>query len=259
MKLWAAYKRLNNDYQARLFSVLASHVAEWRGLDIGLIASCEDAASLTECGFVFSDLIKARIAGNTGAEIKLFAIRNYLPPGDALIDSDVFLTAPLQLSCNEGWALNHEPLRSYRNYNASESRIVRRCWPQGRRTINAGLLYLPHNHFQDYASQALELARQIRCIGHTYKQAFFVRYCQENSIVLNVVYPHEVHAQKEVEQMYQMSGIRHPFCYKSSLLEQQRAIDLAMQWGNPAKVRSLLRRYWPAWSVMAERPLFAPL
>jgi hypothetical protein len=259
MKLWTAYKRLGEDYHSRLFTVLASHVAQHRGVAIGLIASREDADFLARCGFVSAEFIEAKLDGEIGATVKLCAIERYLPAGDALIDNDVFLSEPLALNPHKAWALNYEPLRLYRPYDESEMAVVQKCWPQGQRTINAGLLYLPPDHFARYARQALELGRQIRCIGHTYEQAFFVRYCQENGLVLDAVFPHDVHSQKQVEAMYQASGIRHPFCYKGSLREQQRVIDLAMERGDPARVRHLLRRHWPAWAIMAEQPLFGPL
>ena len=118
---------------------------------------------------------------------------------------------------------------------------------------------MPAEHFRDYARRALALSQEIQCIGHTYEQMFFVIYCQEVWLELRAVYPHNVHAQKEVETMWQESGIRHPFCYKSSLLEAQRAIDVAMEHADARLVRAILRRFWPAWAEMADRRLFPPL
>jgi hypothetical protein len=258
VRLWTAYKRIGDDYQSRMFTVLASLVARHRGIEVGLISSDEDRASLKSCGFRSSGFIEADLPGATGAEIKLNAIAEHLPDGDALIDGDVFLTKLPDLDPAIGWALNYEPLRLYRHYTNDEMAVVQKCWPQGE-TINAGLLYLPPDSFRDYARQALDLSRQIRCIGHTYEQMFFVRYCQSHGIELRAVYPHSVHTQREVEAMYQASGIRHPFCYKYSLQEAQRAIDLAMGWGDPRLVRTILNRFWPAWAEMADRKLFHPL
>jgi hypothetical protein len=259
VKLWTAYKCLGDDYQPRLFTVLASLVARHRGIEVGLISSKEDRTSLKSCGFRCADFIEADLPGATGAEIKLNAIAEHIPDGDALIDGDVFLTKLPDLDPATGWALNYEPLRLYRQYASDEMAVVQKCWPQGERTINAGLLYLPPDSFRDYARQALDLSRQIKCIGHTYEQMFFVRYCQNRGIELRAVYPHSVHTQREVEAMYQASGIRHPFCYKSSLLEAQRAIDLAMEHADPRLVRAILKRFWPAWAEMADRKLFRPL
>jgi hypothetical protein len=259
VKLWTAYKQIGNDYESLLFTVLASLVAAHRGVQIGLIASRQDGATLKRRGFRCSDFIDADLRGNMGAGIKLRAILDYLPAGDALIDGDVFLTTPLALHPSAGWALNYEPLRLYRHYSPREMAAVQSCWPRGQQTINAGLLYLPRNFFGDYAARALALSQEIRCIGHTYEQAFFVRYCQEQGIELRAVYPHNVHTQRDVEKMYQASGIRHPFCYKYSLLEAQRAIDLSMEHGDPRLIRTTLKRFWPAWAEMADRQLFHPL
>jgi len=259
VNLWTAYKRLGDDYQTRLFTVLASLVARQCEVEVGLIASREDCALLKSWGFRCADFIEAELAGDSGALVKLHAIAEYLPAGAGLIDNDVFLTAPLKLDPSIGWALNYEPLRLYRYYDSAEMSVVEKCRPQGDRTINAGLLYLPAEHFRAYARRALALSREIRCIGHTFEQMFFVRYCQEAGLELRAVYPHNVHAQKEVETMWQASGIRHPFCYKSSLLEAQRAIDVAMERGDPRLVRAILRRFWPAWAEMADRRLFQPL
>jgi hypothetical protein len=257
--LFTAYKQLRDDYEARMFGVLASRVARHCGVSLGLIASREDAQSLAASGFCYDELLPADLRGTQGADIKLDAIARFLPEGHALVDNDVFFTRYPDIDYAAAWCLNYEPLRLYRAYEKEEHAIVERCLPAGENTINAGLLYMPPPLFRDYAMRALELAQHIRCIGHVYEQMFFARFAQDAGLKLRAVYPHSVHSQPEVEAMWRESGIRHPFCYKTSLLEAQRAIDIAMLHADPDETRRLLKSYWPGFSEMAYRRLFRPL
>lgn len=257
MKLWTAYKQITEDHEILLFTILASLVAKERGIEVGLIANNQDRARLRSLGFRHSGHIDADLPAGCGAIVKLAAINKHLPQGDALIDGDLFLTSQPLLDPSVGWALNWEPLRFYRHYSSDQP--VDKCWPSGNRTINAGLLYAPPPYFRQYAQQALGLSRQIQCIGHTYEQMFFVRFCQDSGLPLRTVIDREIHAHQEVEQAWQDCQIRHPFCYKHSLRETQRCIDVASEFADPDLVFRLLAKFWPFYKEMATKRLFAPL
>jgi hypothetical protein len=248
MKFWFAYSHRPEIYgEEMLFLFLANNMNLQSGNSIGLIASKEDKKFLESFGCRYKEFIEADLTGKNGALIKIEAIQKFLPDGDALIDGDVFLSKKLNLNPSYAWVLNYEPLYFFKKYNDD---YLKQCVPTGNRTINAGLLYAPKDHFREYARQAEHLAKQEKCIGHTYEQMFFLKYCQDKNIEIFAIYPKEVHLKSEVEIMWQESGVRHPFCYKCSLIETQRCIQIAMKFGNKEDIKKFIIQKRPYYKTM---------
>lgn len=250
MNIWFAYSEIKQQDTYRpnftdvLYVALANIVNNNNGYKIGLIANNKDRQLLSDNLCTFDKYICANFSESKGATIKLEAILKYLPEGDAIIDGDVFLARPINVDPSCACVLNYEYISLYKNYSDKEHKIIEQCMPSGRKTINAGFLYAPQPHFRKYAEQALKLSSKIDCIGHTYEQMFFLKYCQENNLGVSAIYDGNVHAYGDVDTMWQNTKIRHPFFYKPLNCETRKCIDIALQYGDSDKVKKLLEERW---------------
>lgn len=250
MNFWFAHKSRPAIYgEEMLFLAMANHMNRHCGINIGLIASQEDCDLLKNNACYFDRFIEAELSGHNGATIKLDAINRWLPEGDALVDGDVFFSYSPKIDLSIAWALNYEPLYLFKEY---PQEALRECLPKNKHTINAGFLYIPPPYFRQYAAEALTIAQKINCVGHTYEQMFFVKFCEDKQVTFSAIYPFTVHEAKDVETMWQKSGIRHPFCYKCSLIETQRCIQIAMKFGNAQEIKNLISEKWPYYKSMTK-------
>lgn len=238
------------------FAAVASHVAIRNNLPIGIICSSQHRQQLAQYGIEYQYHIEANLQGGNGAQIKLDAIANHLPEGDALCDMDVLWTRGVPaFKKEEAWALNPEPIYFYGDYS-DQKNLVDVCLPHGNQTANAGFLYAPYPRFKEYARKALELSRTTTCIGHTYEQMFFVRFCQDHGIPLNFIYNKEIHSPEAVEYCYKESGMRHPFALKKSMVELQRFVRIGLEHCEAGFVEGLLNQYLPMFRCMIRRDIF---
>jgi hypothetical protein len=258
--IWTAFRCESTTdkffYQDFFFAAIASHIAIKNNLPIGIICSSQHRQQLAQYGTEYSYHIEANLVEGNGAQIKLDAITNHLPEGDALCDMDVLWTRGVPvLKKEEAYALNPEPVCFYGDYSDQQS-LVDACLPRGKQTANAGFLYAPAPYFKDYSRRALELSHTTTCIGHTYEQMFFVRFCQDNDIPLNFIYNKEIHSREAVESCYKESGIRHPFALKKSMVELQRFVRIGIEYCETGFVEGLLAKYLPMFTCMIRRNVF---
>jgi hypothetical protein len=258
MNIWIAYRSFNiNSWIDDIYHTIAASVARQNKAGIGIIASAADREHLKQLHIEYDQFIEANLIGNNGAQIKLFAIKNFLPEGDAICDMDVFWTKgrPQGLNVNNAVALNYEPLRFYADYSRHRTQFLK-CLPSGEKTVNAGFMYMPSAAFKKYAGQALELAENMDCAGHTYEQAFFVKFCQDHGIDVSCIFDGIIHQQGDVEKLYQARGVRHPFCYKKSLIELQKCVQVGMRHAEPGFTERIIKTKYPIFRSMLDNALF---
>jgi hypothetical protein len=125
------------------FAAVASHVARKNNFPLGIICSSQNRRQLSQYGIEYCYHIEANLQGRNGAQIKLDAITNHLPEGDALCDMDILWTRGVPLLKKEkAYALNPEPICFYGDYS-NQKNLVDDCLPYGKQTANAGFLYAP--------------------------------------------------------------------------------------------------------------------
>lgn len=239
-----------------IFLAISANIAKKQKIQIGLISSASDRHWLDKYGIKYCEHISGDVSGKNGAQTKLKAILNYLPEDEPLCDMDIIWPINMpQIDKSKAWALNPEPILFYQDYSG-QKKLIYNCLPTGKLTANAGFLFLPKKYFREYAKTAFGFSQTTNCIGHTFEQMFFVKFCQDIGIELKFIYPEIVKCYEGVERCYQSCGIRHPFSFKGSLQEVQRFITIGMELGDPDYISHFIKSNFPIFKSMLNNEVF---